>query len=294
MKSKRWASSPRGASQSLAVLVVTVAVALGWVASSARGTTALPAQDEKETPSLAKTSDLVVHEWGTFLGMSSADGTALDGMYHEEHALPAFVHARTRDHLKLPRMLLKGETPVIYFYTKEPQKVRVGVRFPQGIWTQWYPQAAVVLPSLATQVEQSGERKGGRICWYAEVIPRSALPPGVVDRNGAVPNSNSILPKTSSDALWNHAREVDAAFVKTVDAARATPADEYERFLFYRGLGQTRLPLRIQESGQGTLTLDPELNLGDGIRNIFVLRVEGGRAAYTYRPALRPAKVQAA
>ena len=51
----------------------------------------------------AKASDLVVHEWGTFLGMSSADGTALDGMYHEEHALPAFVHGRSRDQLKLPR-----------------------------------------------------------------------------------------------------------------------------------------------------------------------------------------------
>ena len=41
-------------------------------------------------------SDLVVHEWGTFLGMSGSDGSALDAMYHEEHALPAFVHGRAR------------------------------------------------------------------------------------------------------------------------------------------------------------------------------------------------------
>ena len=101
-----------------------------------------------------------MHEWGTFLGMSSADGTALDGMYHEEHALPAFVHGRSRDQLKLPQMFLKGETPVIYFYTKEKQKVRVGVGFPQGIWTQWYPQAAPVVPSLATQAEQAGKLAG--------------------------------------------------------------------------------------------------------------------------------------
>jgi hypothetical protein len=283
----RCPSSSRRALRYLAIFVVTIATMRIWVAAPVRGMTALPQEDENKTPA-AKVSDLVVHEWGTFLGMSGADGTALDGMYHEEHALPAFVHARSRDQLKLPWMFLKGETPVIYFYTKEPQKVRVGVGFPQGIWTQWYPQAARVLPSLDMQVEQAGERKGGRICWYAEVIPRWALPRGVVERAGSVPDINSILPKTGSDALWNHAREVDAAFVKTMDGARPTPGVEYERFLFYRGLGQTRLPLRIEESGQGTLTLDPEVGLNDGIRDIFVLRVEGGHGAYTYRPALRP------
>ncbi len=160
------------------------ASALVWVNASAPANPAF-GQQAGEIPkvistaaeaAMPKVSDLVVHEWGTFLGMSSADGTALDGMYHEEHALPAFVHGRSRDQLKLPQMLLKGETPVIYFYTKEKQNVRVGVGFPQGIWTQWYPQAAVVLPSLETQAEQSGELKGGRICWYAEVIPRWAMP----------------------------------------------------------------------------------------------------------------------
>src|ERR1700759_5532621 len=92
---------------------------------------------------------LVVHEWGTFLAMNGSDGVALDGMYHEEHALPAFVHARGRDQLRLPSVILKGETPVIYFYTDRPRKVRVDVRFPRGIWTEWYPQAQVVGPRLS-------------------------------------------------------------------------------------------------------------------------------------------------
>ena len=71
-------------------------------------------------------------------------------------------------------------------------------------------------------------------------------------------------------------------------SARSQPAEEYERFLFYRGLGEARLPLHIEESGQGTLTLDSEPDLGEGVRDIFVLRVERGRGAYSYRPALRP------
>src|SRR5438876_945567 len=93
---------------------------------------------------------LIVHEWGTFLAMNGSDGVTLDGMYHEEHALPAFVHARSRDQLHVPVAGLKGETPVIYFYSDRPQSVNVNVQFPRGIWTQWYPQAAFLGPSLTS------------------------------------------------------------------------------------------------------------------------------------------------
>jgi hypothetical protein len=296
----RFASPLRRQWVLFVIFTVPSATALLWPASLALNKPALAQKEVITIPPAkasdlevitilpAKASDLVVHEWGTFLGMSTADGTALDGMYHEEHALPAFVHGRGRDQLKLPQMLLKGETPVIYFYTKEQQKVRVGVGFPKGIWTQWYPQAAMILPNLETQAEQSGELKGGRICWYVDVVPRWALPGHLVAQKGAVPEINSVLPETSSDALWNHARDVDAAFVKTVDVTRAQPANEFEKFLFYRGLGEARLPLHIQENDRGTLTLDSGLDLAGGVRDVFVLRVEGGRGAYTYRPALRP------
>src|SRR5947209_132420 len=80
---------------------------------------------------------LVVHEWGTFLTMQGSDGVTLDGMYHEEHALPSFVHARSRDQLRIPAVSVKGETPVIYFYTDRKLNVSVRVDFPHGVWTQW-------------------------------------------------------------------------------------------------------------------------------------------------------------
>ena len=82
-----------------------------------------------------QSGDLVVHEWGTFLAMNGSDGVTLDGMYHEEHALPSFVHARSREQLRLHSGNLKGETPVIYFYTKTRQRVGVTVKFPSGLWT---------------------------------------------------------------------------------------------------------------------------------------------------------------
>jgi hypothetical protein len=233
-------------------------------------------------------NDLVVHEWGTFLGMNASDGTALDGMYHEEHALPSFVHSRSRDQLRLPIMLLKGETPVIYFYTPRLLSVRVGVGFRDGIWTQWYPQAAVVRPSLQEQAQQPDRLNNGRICWFADVIPAAQAPMQAGKGPGVEPVPATFAPpKTDKDALWNFARDVDAAYVKVMDGTSASPRPEYERFLFYRGLGQARMPLRADALYGGTLDLERELTLGDGVRHLFILRVEDGRGSFEYRPALR-------
>jgi hypothetical protein len=254
------------------------------------GTVALPAASPPLAPAQGKavTTDLIVHEWGTFLGMNGSDGAALDGMYHEEHALPAFVHSRGRDQWRLHSVFSKGETPVIYFYTQNRQNVRVAVSWPRGVWTHWYPQAGSVRPSLEQQAAMPERHSGGRICWAAEVIPASAVNPPIGQAAGAKPRPEIELPATSSDALWNYAREVDAAFVKTIDNARAPAAAEVEKFLFYRGLGEAPLPLRIEARQGGTLMLDRDSALGDGVRHIFVLRVENGRGAFAYRAALRP------
>jgi hypothetical protein len=218
-------------------------------------------------------SDFVVHEWGTFLAMSGSDGVSLEGMYHEEHALPPFVHARSRDQLRLPSVLLKGETPVIYFYTGQAQKVRVDVRFPRGLWTQWYPQAQVVGPQLS-ETTTPPELRDGRIMWCAELIP------------GGGSHLKPAPPETAKDALWNFARDVDAAYVRTTDRTRAAAPTEAERFLFYRGLGRAPLPLRLTAALGGTLALDSSERLD--VRHIFIVRVEGRRGVYTYRPVLRP------
>jgi hypothetical protein len=208
---------------------------------------------------------LVVHEWGTFLAMNGSDGVTLDGMYHEEHALPAFVHARSRDQLRLRQSNMKGETPVIYFYTPKPARVYVHVGFPSGLWTQWYPQADMVGPSFA----QAGTRlRHGRIDWNLDIVPATLAQPA--------------LPRTATDALWNHAREVDAAYVTTATARPGAPK-EWERFIFYRGLGEARLPIeaRLSDGRLTAATSNPE-----GLRHVFVLRVEHGRGTYVYTPTL--------
>jgi hypothetical protein len=235
------------------------------------------AAKEEEAP------DLTVHEWGTFLAVQGSDGAVLDGMYHEEHALPDFVHARSKDQLRIPSARLKGETPVIYFYTQRKQKVDVEVRFPAGIWTQWYPQASLVAPGLA-QTGSPPQLKNGRIEWSAEIIP-----PG----DGALAAG---LPPPEPLSLWNFARQVDAAYVRIHSRAlteRNEPAlpekDEYERFIFYRGLGHASLPLEMAPEGGGTLSLK-EPQAGPGLRHLFVLRIENGKGSYRYFPELPQGK----
>ena len=215
-------------------------------------------------------SGLVVHEWGTFLAMNGSDGVSLDGMYHEEHALPSFVHARSRDQLRLPMSLLKGETPVIYFYTQQVQRVKVEVGFPTGLWTQWYPQAATVSPGIV-QTGSPPRTRDGRISWDVSVRP---------------PNmKHNEPPDAGSDALWNYARDVDAAYVVGSDQARSGRAEQWERFIFYRGLGEVPLPIQLRLDGERIFASTSER---EGLHHLFVLKVENGRGAYSYATALRP------
>lgn len=232
------------------LFVVMAAGALGFAA---------PASDK----------GLVVHEWGTFLAMNGSDGVTLDGMYHEEHALPGFVHARRTSELRLPGSNLKGETPVIYFYTNTPTRVNVQVGFPSGVWTQWYPQASYVGPTLV-QTGSLMNPRNGRIGWMVDVIPPS-MP-------------HKTPPATDPDALWKHTRDVDAAFVSPVGSGSVSDtSSESERFIFYRGLGDARLPLTVSATGGARLTCGAGLT---SVKHVYVLRVENGQGVYRYLPSL--------
>jgi hypothetical protein len=203
--------------------------------------------------------------------MNGSDGISLDGMYHEEHALPSFVHARSKDQLRLPMSLLKGETPVIYFYTRQPSRVQVDVDFPTGLWTQWYPQATTVSPGIV-QVGSPLRTRDGRISWNVDVWPTNS---------GPANSEPARVPPTNADALWNHARDVDASYVSTVTAPGV--AREWERFIFYRGLGEAPLPIQARVAGGSITATTTE---PDGVRHLFVVRIENGRGAFSYVPAL--------
>jgi hypothetical protein len=220
------------------ILILAVTFALGGVLGVRSAA--------KEGP-----APFVVHEWGTFTSMQGSDGLGLEGLQHEEERLPDFVYSRTqvrecplREYgykgLEVPveHVTEKLETPVLYFHSDVPRKVRVRVDFVRGLITQWYPVSNLIGPP--ERAEEDGpldiaEVERSFLEWDIDVLPRSGGRP-------------AGIPHVEPDEPWAFARDVDAAYVRTLPRAgedRMGPV-EAEHYLFYRGLGTFTLPLAVE------------------------------------------------
>src|SRR5258706_2147372 len=106
-------------------------------------------------------ADFVAHEWGTFTSVQGADGVQLEWNPLITTELPKFVYDRGRrsgnprlqrysDYASKSAMvaLQRMETPVIYFYSGRERTVDVTVKFPDGVVTEWFPQASKSDPHL--------------------------------------------------------------------------------------------------------------------------------------------------
>jgi hypothetical protein len=228
-----------------------VLVALGPLACS-RGTgdDAAPSARSDAKAVLGDDPGLVVHEWGTFTSMAGSDGASLDGLHHAADPLPAFVHAPANAKAELSPFHVFGddswyrsarhvdgkmETPVVYFYSKKPQRVTLHVAFEHGLLTEWYPRAAADFPAI-TPVAGVAAPAGP---FDAERIARSSLE-WDVDLTPFEAGAPAGMPAVAATDSWQFAREVHAAYV--------TPhgSSEAEHYLFYRGLGRVALPLQLR------------------------------------------------
>ncbi len=130
----------------LSIVLTTASIAIGavWAGGACGAAEWAGSPPASPATELEKSSDLVVHEWGTFLGMNGSDG-ACARRHVPRGARPAGVRAQPqpRPAPAADGMFIKGETPVIYFYTERPAagpgRRRISRR---GIWTQWYPAGA--------------------------------------------------------------------------------------------------------------------------------------------------------
>ena len=167
---------------------------------------------------------LVVHEWGTFTSIAGEDGMALEWRpLAATNDLPGFVHdlaaitnaSGLRHICQKCEMTAKirMETPVVYFYTDHDMDVTVRVDFPKGVITEWYPNARTV---------------GSNINWgRVAILPHTAI---------------KLLAEPAPDHYYA-ARETDAALVRVCNTnGRPT---EFEKFLFYRGVGEFEPPLSV-------------------------------------------------
>ncbi len=220
---------------------------------------------------------ITVHEWGTFTSVAGQDGRPVQwAPLQGPQDLPCFVQQvnpwQTKNALNwvtftpVPggqaqasvswlstlRSTVRMETPVIYFYSSHDATVNVRVAFPQGIVTEWYPQAEA--PSVPPQVDFS-------------TIDHSVAWNGVK----VLPHAKPVFPSDESVSHYYAARETDAAPIE-VNGQR-------EKFLFYRGLAGFPVPLSVTLADDGRVTLTKTGSNAVGAALLFENR--GGHLGYS-------------
>lgn len=230
-------------------------------------------------PPAIGTGKLIVHEWGTFLTVQGSDGATLGGMVASEEVLPPFVESRSIRTWERSLSYSKMETPVTYFYTDQPQVVQVRVDMPKGLLTHWYPMVSAFGPDPKTTPAAAGSY----LNWAkVQLIPHT--PTHAIAAGAQVPT----LWRVKSDDTWRFARQTDAALVK-VHSRNLNDASEFdfEKFLFYRGLGTVAMPLEVRST-------DSRLGIHMTLRNqhtqplqgIFAIRVANDTIAFAALPDL--------
>ncbi|MEY2409296.1 MAG: hypothetical protein QOF48_1966 [Verrucomicrobiota bacterium] len=227
---------------------------------------------------------LIAHEWGTFTSVQGADGIQLEWNPLVTSELPAFVYDASKRLASLPAVRAFGgkdtfvtrqrmETPVIYFYSDREMEVDVTVDFPQGIVTEWFPQATQGIPATAKAPARSSR---SLIRWdHVQVLPLS--------QHGSLSDS---LPFEKSGSHYYAARATDADFLR-IDAAAKGGKAETEKFLFYRGIGNFTAPLTLTQGADGE-SFTVQNNGKEPLGNLFLYTVRGDRARHIYLDSLAP------
>ena len=222
----------------------------------------------------------VAHEWGTFTSVQGADGIALEWNPLIRTDLPKFVYSRALP-LGYGRSIppedsggknvpsyVRMETPVIYFYSDTERTADVTVTMPQGRITEWYPRATAVGPYFSTNKAEAARANRSFIEWKGVTI----LPAGTKEI------SADKLIREKSGNHYYEARDTDANFLR-VAAPLESKGVEYERDLFYRGVGFFQGPITLK-LGQGENDLQLTTKNSEPLTDLLVLTIRKGLARY--------------
>lgn len=262
-----------------ALSVTGVVVAVLAARSSGEAAPAIPptaAQDLQP-----QTERFVVHEWGTFTGFAGSDGVHLPFTTNIGSDLPSFVVNRSQ-HKETPNFqerllfvkwggavaLQRMETPVVYFYSRQPREVKVRVDFPQGTLSEFYPPVKEMAPYFGAAPGEPRFLPPQKNQFAAlRTIPgaigaRAFMEAGLGAYNATqsyldwgrvqiiphpTPEQAKLVPAVVDQKQhYDLARETDAALVQLKDVEGKPHA---EKFLFYRGLGNFTLPITLVAQG---------------------------------------------
>jgi len=234
------------------LLVVSVA---GWTA------------DEHAIP------DLTVHEWGTFTAIAGKDGRAAEWLplgfprYPASTDLPQFVEHINGVNFKLGlRGTIRMETPVLYLYSPRDVTVSARVSFSRGLITEWYPHADRVQPAgVLSDASLSQLRTDGSITWNHVAVS---------------PNLAGEFPSDVQSNRYYAARETASSPLRV----QTSVGEQQEKFLFYRGVSASPLPVSAKLTCDGKLAV--KSLSGDEIPNAFFFERRGERVGYRLTGAL--------
>jgi hypothetical protein len=220
--------------------------------------------------------DLTVHEWGTFTAVAGKDGRAVEWLplgpprYPPSTDLPNFVEHINGVNFKLGlRGTIRMETPVLYFYSPSDLIVSAKVSFAKGLITEWYPHADRVQPAgVMTDTNLGRLSVDGSIEWnHVDVSPNLAGEfPGELQ-----PNRYYAARETGSSPL----------------RVQAGSGQQQEKFLFYRGVSASPLPISGRLTSEGKLVV--ESLSGDEIPDAILFERRGERVGYRLTGALTDA-----
>jgi len=218
-------------------------------------------------------SGVTVHEWGTFTTIADgAGGSEPWSPLGGASDLPCFVmHLNSMQYKMMPSgptapatqtVTVRMETPVLYFYSPRKTTVSVGVDFPKGLITEWYPHASKVSPGPQLQLPPV---RNGHIEWNAIEI---------------APGSQPELPQGAGASHYYAARDTDADPVRI--------GQDREKLLFYRGIANFSAPLSARFTGDSSLELRNAG--GDPLALAVLFENRGGHIGYRVMHGLRGAE----
>jgi hypothetical protein len=217
--------------------------------------------------------DLTVHEWGTFTAIAGKDGRAIEWMplglprFPASTDLPKFVEHISDVNFKLGlRGTIRMETPVLYFYSPRDVTVSTRVAFSKGLITEWYPHAERVRPGgVLRDATLRQLRTDGSIAWNNVAVS---------------PNLAGELPREAESNRYYAARETSSSLLRVQTGA----GHQQEKFLFYRGVSASPLPLSARLTSAGKLVVKGLS--GDEIPSAILFERRGEQVGYRLTGAL--------
>jgi hypothetical protein len=246
----------------------------------------------------------VVHEWGTFTSFSGSDAVKLEFRPLVDVDLPRFVLDRGRQEGLLNPLLKSNyrafqrmETPVTYFYSDRERQASVRVGFPQGMLTEFYPPVQRQLPEVKLFDPLPQPLTGAELDWgKVWIVPEDRLQVDLADPKLADQVRSRVLhrllPNSDNYPHYAYARETESALVyverqATKERPLAPFGEFFEKFLFYRGIGNFELPLQLAAATHDRYELT---NTGaDAIGSLFLVTVESGSLRFS---RLTPSRTQ--